>query len=327
MMLTKRKTYINNISDVKYWIKVSDLKLKRTGRMDNHVRICESGLSWQDRIGWLKRISEYKGSRQETLEYYTVLYNCKNKAEVKMKEKGDKVRGDKNPWSAHGGKYSPFSKGSTNYSEAAIQKANENRTYDTRLEYYTNKGMSDEDAAAALSARQTTFSLEKCIDKLGEIKGRERWNERQAKWMKSIDSLPEEEKLRINSLKASSAGATSKAERELFDILEQSLPELGKSLSLSRENKSRYYSYDMFYKNKIIEYNGDFWHANPKIYDVTFVNRVSKKTASEIWEKEFDKGVVAKQNGYEVFTIWETDYKKDKQKCIKECLEFLQNEK
>ena len=54
-----------------------------------------------------------------------------------------------------------------------------------------------------------------------------------------------------------------------------------------------------------------------------YINNVSKKTATEIWEKEIDKNLVANQNGYKVFTIWETDYNKDKQKCITQCLEFL----
>ena len=35
----------------------------------------------------------------------------------------------------------------------------------TKLSYYLNKGMTEEEAKAALKERQSTFSLKKCIEK------------------------------------------------------------------------------------------------------------------------------------------------------------------
>ena len=41
----------------------------------------------------------------------------------------------------------------------------------------------------------------------------------------------------------------------------------------------------------VIEFNGDFWHANPKIYGADDIVKIPKnnKKASEIWEYEKQK--------------------------------------
>ena len=82
--------------------------------------------------------------------------------------------GENNPAYNHGGKYSPFSKKFVQYKGdeyiADIKKKgqetkNNNNNNSTRIEYYTARGLSEEDAVIALSERQRTFSLEKCIEK------------------------------------------------------------------------------------------------------------------------------------------------------------------
>jgi hypothetical protein len=40
-----------------------------------------------------------------------------------------------------------------------------NGTSNTTLEYYLNQGMNEDEAKLALRKRQSTFSLEKCIEK------------------------------------------------------------------------------------------------------------------------------------------------------------------
>lgn len=63
---------------------------------------------------------------------------------------------------------------------------------------------------------------------------------------------------------------------------------------------------------KIIEVNGDYWHANPEIYqesDIICNKNIGKVTASDIWERDLEKKKIAKSKGYEVFYIWEKDIK------------------
>lgn len=107
------------------------------------------------------------------------------------------IKGKNNPAYNHGGKYSPYSNKFIKYEELSeedrnttlndiFDKVNEtkelNQTFTTRIEYYLNKGMTEEEALIALSERQTTFSLEICIEKYGKEEGLKRWQDRQDKW-------------------------------------------------------------------------------------------------------------------------------------------------
>ena len=53
-------------------------------------------------------------------------------------------------------------------------------------EYWIKRGFTESEAIEIISENQSTFSLSKCIDKLGEIEGRKRWNQRQEKWKESL---------------------------------------------------------------------------------------------------------------------------------------------
>jgi predicted RNase H-like HicB family nuclease len=71
-----------------------------------------------------------------------------------------------------------------------------------QLEYWLKQGYSEEKAKQKLKERQTTFTLEKQIDKFGPIQGYIRWHNRQQKWQNSLNSKSEEEKREINKKKA-----------------------------------------------------------------------------------------------------------------------------
>lgn len=70
-----------------------------------------------------------------------------------------------------------------------------------RIQYFIDKGLSEDEAKIALKERQATFSLEKCIEKYSEIEGIKRWKERQIKWQNTLNSKPIEEKLELNKKK------------------------------------------------------------------------------------------------------------------------------
>ena len=69
---------------------------------------------------------------------------------------------------------------------------------DTTIMYYTTRGYSEDEAIELQSERQKTFSLEKCINKLGELDGTLRWSERQEKWQDTLNSKSDEEIQSIN---------------------------------------------------------------------------------------------------------------------------------
>lgn len=119
------------------------------------------------------------------------------------------ISGDKNPGKNHGGKLSPFSKNFKKYedlpqSEVALRlgeiqdrkntKIRDNpQNQHTRIEFYLEQGYSEEESRKLLHERQSTFSLEKCIEKYGEEEGYTVWKSRQERWMESFLDRPEEE--------------------------------------------------------------------------------------------------------------------------------------
>lgn len=84
--------------------------------------------------------------------------------------------------------------------ESKIQKHKENSN--TSLKYYTSRGYTLEEAKIALSERQSTFSLAKCIEKHGEVEGKKVWQARQDKWLATLDAKSDEEKAEINKKKS-----------------------------------------------------------------------------------------------------------------------------
>jgi len=61
--------------------------------------------------------------------------------------------------------------------------------------------------------------------------------------------------------------------------------------------------------NTIYEFNGDFWHGNPKKFNPEDVNAANKKTFGELYNKTLEKEQILKSAGYNVISIWEADFK------------------
>lgn len=76
-----------------------------------------------------------------------------------------------------------------------------------------------------------------------------------------------------------------------------------------KETKNYYFIDFLIYDlNIAIEFNGDYFHANPKIYDSDFSNFWHKKTtAKEIWKNDEIKNKAIKRLGFDLFIVWESD--------------------
>ena len=72
------------------------------------------------------------------------------------------------------------------------------------------------------------------------------------------------------------------------------------------------YVCDIYIKelNLIIEFNGDYWHCNPKKYDEDYFHPHKKKTAKEIWNEDKIRVDNIKKYGYNLMIIWECDFEK-----------------
>lgn len=92
-------------------------------------------------------------------------------------------------------------------------------------------------------------------------------------------------------------------------------------------NNNKYYFYDFVdtLNKKVIEFNGDVFHANPKRYKKDdIVNPFNKKTANEIWKYDNEKIDFIKSLGFDVLIIWESDYYNNKELILKKCIKFLE---
>jgi hypothetical protein len=61
--------------------------------------------------------------------------------------------------------------------------------------------------------------------------------------------------------------------------------------------------------NTIYEFNGDFWHGNPNKFKPTDINPKVKKTYGELYEATLLKEQELKNAGYNLVSIWESDFK------------------
>jgi G:T-mismatch repair DNA endonuclease (very short patch repair protein) len=72
---------------------------------------------------------------------------------------------------------------------------------------------------------------------------------------------------------------------------------------------SRRLTKEQFIK-KSIEFYGDFWHGNPKVYNRNDVNRVNGLTFGELYNRTITRQMEIEKIGYKVISIWESDFKK-----------------
>jgi G:T-mismatch repair DNA endonuclease (very short patch repair protein) len=74
------------------------------------------------------------------------------------------------------------------------------------------------------------------------------------------------------------------------------------------------YLYDFFFPDLglIIEYQGNYWHANPAHYPpgtLLPIQSKGKVRVEDIWERDAKKREAAILAGYKVAYVWEADYK------------------
>jgi hypothetical protein len=60
--------------------------------------------------------------------------------------------------------------------------------------------------------------------------------------------------------------------------------------------------------NTIYEFDGSFWHGNPKIFNQELINPVNGKTYGELYQKTLEKRNKIKELGYNLVHIWENDW-------------------
>lgn len=194
------------------------------------------------------------------------------------------------------------------------------------------------------------MTLKMCIKRHGEVKGKEIWDSYRKqqrytcskeyfikKWGKE-EGAKRYENARIAFAKGgqSSNGYTvSKVSQELFFELNKQIKgdevyfdKLNNEISVVTNFGSCYFLdfYDKT-KNIVIEFNGDYWHANPKIYkenDIIYQHG-QENIAKDIWgyDEKRKQEICEKLNNPTYIVVWENDYKKDKEGTINKLLKYF----
>jgi G:T-mismatch repair DNA endonuclease (very short patch repair protein) len=204
--------------------------------------------------------------------------------------------------------------------------------YPTKIEYWIKRGFSKDEAKKKISEIQNRFSLKSCIEKYGEDEGNRIFNERQEKWINTLNSKSDEEKIEINRKKLFNNSGYSKVSQSLFwrvfDHFQSNdirFEELNSEIIRYDKNNKKHYKYDYvdFTLKKCIEFNGDYWHCNPNKYNETFIHPIMKITANEIWNKDNMKNKWMEDRGFKILVVWESEYKKNPDETLQKCINFL----
>ena len=106
-------------------------------------------------------------------------------------------------------------------------------------------------------------------------------------------------------------GSISKVSQRWLDYLK-----IPKMIGTNREviinidnNKFRVDGYDP-QTNTIYEFHGDWWHGNPKLYNLQNIHQISKKSYGELLENTQKRSRLLKSYGYNIVSIWESDWKR-----------------
>ena len=173
------------------------------------------------------------------------------------------------------------------------------------VEYYLSRGFSKEESIDKVSKVQSKYSA-KSSKFLGH-------NHTEESKLRISENLIEQIKVegagvRVSRFTSGREGVRSKGEIECYTYLKNIYPTLECNVSI--EGKV----VDMVIDSTIIEFNGDFWHRNPRLYSEDFIKY--GKTSKEVWEREERRLSYLKSIGYAVYIIWELDWNNNREQVL-----------
>lgn len=184
-------------------------------------------------------------------------------------------------------------------------------------------------------------TLEYFIEKLGEDAGRQKYDEvcklKGLNLQNFIRKYGETDGIiKFEKYLKNKNSCTSDMSQELFNDLYNKLSKEDQThcyySSLNYERflynlkETRFIDFCLENKKIIIEFNGNVYHANPKMYKENDVMAYRNMTAKEIWEYDTIKERLAHNSGYKMIVVWELDYTENKEATIQQLMEMINNE-
>lgn len=305
-----------------------DSFITKYGNTEGQIKFDEYRKKWKNTIS--KHDKKILYSRWKNIpEYYLVKVNPLTGLnytldEAKFKISSDLSKGFKKVWDEY----------RTGQREKSI--------LNTTIEYYTSRGLTTDQATIELKKRQATFSLEKCIQKHGIVKGMDVFNKRNEKWLNTLNAKDYLEKKDILLRKTRNLPRYSRESKEFFDSLIEKIKDIlpedldifygSNEMILWNHIKARPYFYDFSIpKYKIIiEYNGSAFHPNYSYLTKDQIEKwicpYTKQNADTKHMIDENKINFAKSLGYDLLVIWDTDqYDKKLDECFKFIIKNIKN--
>jgi hypothetical protein len=223
--------------------------------------------------------------------------------------------------------------------EEYCKKQAETNTFEYKQEKY---GWTKEQFDEFNKSRAVTLEL--CIERHGE-EGRKLWDDycKRQSYTNSLEYMikeyGEEEGTKkykeFNFARANTSSITySKMSQKLFNELYNLIEAKDNIFYYTLNNEysvitnTKVYNLDFYDKTKnlVIEFLGDYWHANPLLYkeDDKFIRSNKPVTAKQIWKADKSrKNNICKQLNNPIYIeIWESDWNKDPEKVINDILKY-----
>ena len=220
-------------------------------------------------------------------------------------------------------------------------KQAETNTFKYKQEKY---GWSKEQFEEFNKSRAVTLEL--CIERHGEEAGRKMWDEycERQRYTTSLEYMIEEygEEEGIKKFKdfcyyrTNSCGSRSYSliSQQCFNTIYSHINTTNEIFyhDLNREysiiNNTNTYNLDFYDKTKnlVIEFLGDYWHANPKRYnsDEIIIHHQKSICVKDIWkyDKQRKRNICKVLNNPIYIEVWESDWKENPDKVMEEILKY-----
>ena len=113
----------------------------------------------------------------------------------------------------------------------------------------------------------------------------------------------------------------SEQERTLFEEIKQITHINIRKCTIKLKGKW-FYPDILIENNKIIEYYGSYWHADPTIFKENDIVH-HKLIAKDIWKRDNERIELLKQGGYDVLVIWQTEYMNNKELVMNKIKKYI----
>ena len=220
-------------------------------------------------------------------------------------------------------------------------KQAETNTFEYKQEKY---GWSKEQFEEFNKSRSVTLEL--CIERHGEEAGRKMWNEycERQRYTTSLEYMIEEygEEEGTKKYKDFCYYRTNSCGSRSYSLIsQQCFNTICSHISTTNEiyyhdlnseysiiNNKTAYNLDFYDKTKnlVIEFLGDYWHANPKRYnsDEIIIHHQKSICVKDIWkyDKQRKRNICKVLNNPIYIEVWESDWKENPDKVIEEILKY-----